>query len=59
MISKDSKQRIHRIIEQSAKEGAKVLLDGRNVKVPKYPNGNFVGPTVIADVKVHNSNNLN
>lgn len=51
VISKDSKARIHRIIEQSAKEGAKVLLDGRNVKVPKYPNGNFVGPTVIADVK--------
>lgn len=29
-----------------------MLLDGRNVKVDKYPNGNFVGPTVIADVKV-------
>ena len=29
------------------------MLDGRNVQVEKkYENGNFVGPTVIGDVKV-------
>lgn len=52
VISKESKKRIEKIIEKSIKEGAKVLLDGRDVKVDKYPNGNFVGPTVIADAKV-------
>lgn len=52
VISKDSKKRIERIIEVSEKEGAKVLLDGRNVKVDKYPNGNFIGPTIFTDVKV-------
>jgi len=51
VISKDSKQRIHNIIESSVKEGAELLLDGRNVKVEKYPNGNFVGPTLINNVK--------
>ena len=50
VISKDSKKRIERIIESSTKEGANVLLDGRNCKVEKYPNGNFVGPTVISNV---------
>ena len=52
VISKDSKKRIHSIIASSEKEGAKVLLDGRECKVEKYPNGNFVGPTILGDVKV-------
>lgn len=55
VISKDSKKRIHDIIEKSYKEGAKVLLDGRDVVVEKYKNGNFVGPTVISDAKVKSS----
>jgi len=50
VISKDSKKRIHDIIEKSKQEGAEVLLDGRNIKVAKYPNGNFVGPTVLNNV---------
>lgn len=25
-------------------------MDGRNIKVDKYPNGNFVGPTLLTDV---------
>lgn len=29
------------------KEGGKFLLDGRNIKVDGYPNGNFIGPTLI------------
>lgn len=52
VISKESKQRINNIIEESEKQGAKVLLDGRNVVVEKeYEKGNFCGPTVLADVK--------
>ena len=28
--------------------GGKIILDGRNIKVPEsYPYGNFVGPTII------------
>ena len=53
VISKESKKRIHDIIEKSIKEGAEVLVDGRNVKVAKYPNGNFVGPTLFNNVKTN------
>jgi malonate-semialdehyde dehydrogenase (acetylating)/methylmalonate-semialdehyde dehydrogenase len=52
VISKESKKRIHDIIDKSEKQGAKILLDGRNIKVKNYENGNFVGPTVLADVNV-------
>jgi len=53
LISKDAKARVTRIIEQAVKEGAKLVLDGRDVKVADYPNGNFLGPTLITDVKPH------
>src|SRR5207237_9620552 len=29
------------------KQGAKVVVDGRNAKIPKYESGNFVKPTVL------------
>ena len=32
-------------------QNAKILLDGRKVKVDGYPNGNFIGPTIIDNVK--------
>ncbi len=55
VISKESKLRINKIIEESEKQGAKVLLDGRNIVVEKgYENGNFCGPTLFADVTVRN-----
>jgi len=39
-------KKIHTLIEDGEKNG-KLLLDGRNVKVEGYPNGNWIGPTVI------------
>jgi malonate-semialdehyde dehydrogenase (acetylating)/methylmalonate-semialdehyde dehydrogenase len=34
------------------KEGAKLVLDGRNVSLPgKYSKGNFIGPTILSNVK--------
>lgn len=50
LISPEAKERCERIISTAEAEGAKILLDGRGCKVPGYPNGNFVGPTVIAGV---------
>lgn len=49
VISKQSKERILGILSAHEKEGGSFLLDGRNVKVEKYPNGNFIGPTIITD----------
>lgn len=34
-----------------SQEGANVVLDGSNVTVPGFENGNFVGASVIAGVK--------
>lgn len=51
VISPESKKRIHSLIQSGLDEGAQILLDGRNIKVSGYENGNFVGPTVISNVK--------
>lgn len=54
LISTQSKQRVEDLIAAGVKDGAQLLLDGRNVKVPGYPNGNFVGPSIIHGVDKHN-----
>ena len=51
VISKESKERIERYIGEAEKDGAKILVDGRNVKVKGKENGTYVGPTVIDYVK--------
>ncbi|HMD00982.1 MAG TPA: aldehyde dehydrogenase family protein, partial [Ferruginibacter sp.] len=51
VISKESKERIERYIGEAEKDGAKILLDGRGVKVNGKENGTYVGPTVIDYVK--------
>ena len=54
VISPESKKRICELIDRSDKDGAKILLDGRNLRVPEFDNGNFLGPTVISEVEVNN-----
>ncbi|KAJ4394675.1 aldehyde dehydrogenase (NADP(+)) ald6 [Gnomoniopsis smithogilvyi] len=50
VISPESKARIEGLIDSAEKEGATILLDGRGFKPAKYPNGNWVGPTIITNV---------
>eukprot|EP01118_Nematostelium_gracile_P009887 TRINITY_DN3351_c0_g1_i1.p1 TRINITY_DN3351_c0_g1~~TRINITY_DN3351_c0_g1_i1.p1 ORF type:complete len:521 (-),score=175.85 TRINITY_DN3351_c0_g1_i1:34-1596(-) len=50
LISPASKSRVENLIASAKDEGATIVLDGRNVKVPGYEKGNFVGPTLIKDV---------
>lgn len=50
VISKKAKARILELIESGVKEGAKLELDGRDIKVPGYEQGNFVGPTLFSGV---------
>lgn len=45
----------HRIIKESETDGSKILLDGRNVKVDGYPNGNFLGATIIDYAEEHHA----
>ena len=51
VISKNAKNRILGLIEDGVKEGAKLELDGRNVKIPGFEQGNFIAPTVFSGVK--------
>jgi malonate-semialdehyde dehydrogenase (acetylating)/methylmalonate-semialdehyde dehydrogenase len=51
VISKTAKQRILGLVEEGVKAGAKLELDGRNVKVPGYEQGNFIGPTIFSGVQ--------
>ncbi|EGO05182.1 hypothetical protein SERLA73DRAFT_118737 [Serpula lacrymans var. lacrymans S7.3] len=50
LISPAAKQRVTGLISSVEEEGGKILLDGRNVVVPGYPNGNFIGPTIVEAV---------
>ncbi|MCL1993218.1 MAG: aldehyde dehydrogenase family protein, partial [Spirochaetes bacterium] len=38
-------------IQKGVDEGAKVVLDGRNYKVPGYEGGFYIGPTILDHVK--------
>jgi len=50
VISAESKARIEGLIQRGAEEGAKVLVDGRNPRIPGYEQGHFVRPTILQDV---------
>lgn len=51
VISKEAKERIENYITEAEEQGAKILVDGRNVVVEGRENGFYVGPTVIDYVK--------
>jgi len=52
LVSKVAKERVIKLIESGEAQGAKLLLDGRNIKVPGYEKGNFVGPTIFSNVSI-------
>ena len=49
VISLAARDRIHAYIDAAEKAGAKILLDGRNVRVEGKEGGYYVGPTIIHD----------
>lgn len=49
-INAGARERILQCIAQSQKDGATCLLDGSQCEVEGYPDGNWVGPTLITDV---------
>jgi malonate-semialdehyde dehydrogenase (acetylating)/methylmalonate-semialdehyde dehydrogenase len=50
LISAKHRERVLSYIDRGVAEGATLLLDGRNTRVPDRPDGYFVGPTVFDDV---------
>jgi malonate-semialdehyde dehydrogenase (acetylating)/methylmalonate-semialdehyde dehydrogenase len=51
VISEKHRQRVLGYIEKGIEEGARLVLDGRGIQVPGYPNGFYIGPTVFDDVR--------
>ncbi len=50
VVSRQAKQRVLGLIEDGVREGAKLELDGRGIKVAGYEQGNFIGPTIFSGV---------
>lgn len=48
LISPAAKAKVTGLIASAEEEGGTIHLDGRGLQVPDYPNGNFVGPTIIS-----------
>lgn len=50
VINPQSKTRIEGIIDKGLHDGAELILDGRQTSIPGYERGNFLRPTILADV---------
>ncbi|KAH3679048.1 hypothetical protein WICMUC_001243 [Wickerhamomyces mucosus] len=52
VVTKESLQRLHDIIEDAEAKGAEILVDGRNPEVPGgYENGYFIGATLLKGIR--------
>lgn len=52
LIRKEHKEKVESYIQSGIDQGAKLLLDGRTLKVDMYPNGFFLGPSIFDDVSL-------
>ncbi|MCP1367861.1 aldehyde dehydrogenase family protein, partial [Halomonas sp. BBD48] len=50
LVSPAARDRVVQLIGTGESEGATLALDGRDIQVEGYPDGNFVGPTIFSDV---------
>uniref|UniRef100_A0A6B2L1U7 methylmalonate-semialdehyde dehydrogenase (CoA acylating) n=1 Tax=Arcella intermedia TaxID=1963864 RepID=A0A6B2L1U7_9EUKA len=58
VVTRESLNRIHSLIEDGIKSGAKLILDGRNPPVdPNFKSGNYIGATIFdqaaPDMKIY------
>ncbi len=51
VVSARHKEKVCAWIQKGIDEGAELVLDGRDIVVPGYENGFFVGPTILDHVK--------
>jgi malonate-semialdehyde dehydrogenase (acetylating)/methylmalonate-semialdehyde dehydrogenase len=50
VINQASKERIEGLIARAVRDGAEVVVDGRGALVPRFEQGFFLRPTVLADL---------
>ncbi|RAL08495.1 methylmalonate-semialdehyde dehydrogenase [Aspergillus homomorphus CBS 101889] len=53
LIDEDAIKRVRGVIQRAVQEQAEVLLDGRQIRGPGYPDGNFLGPTILTGVETY------
>jgi malonate-semialdehyde dehydrogenase (acetylating)/methylmalonate-semialdehyde dehydrogenase len=51
VISPAHRDRVVGLVESSLRDGARLLVDGRAVRVPECPRGFYLGPTVVDHVR--------
>jgi malonate-semialdehyde dehydrogenase (acetylating)/methylmalonate-semialdehyde dehydrogenase len=51
VITAPHRDRVMSLVASGEKEGAKILCDGRSVKVPDAPNGFYLGATIVDQVQ--------
>jgi malonate-semialdehyde dehydrogenase (acetylating)/methylmalonate-semialdehyde dehydrogenase len=51
LVSAGQMKSVREWIDKGVKEGAQLVLDGRDLKVTEYENGYYVGPTIFDHVK--------
>ncbi len=51
VVSRRHKERVLSFVDAGCREGAALLLDGRQARVEKHPKGHFVGPTLFDRVE--------
>jgi len=54
LISPQALHRAESLIGAGVEAGGTLVLDGRGVEVPDFPKGNFLGPTILADLDAAN-----
>jgi malonate-semialdehyde dehydrogenase (acetylating)/methylmalonate-semialdehyde dehydrogenase len=50
VISAAHRERVRDYINEGEQAGARVVLDGRSIEVAEYPDGHWVGPTILESV---------
>ena len=50
LVTPEAKTRVCSLIQSAINDGAQILLDGREIKVDGFEEGNFVGPTILCNV---------
>ncbi len=52
LVTPEAKERVFSLIQSAVDEGAELLLDGRGAQVEGFERGNWVGPTVLSNIRV-------
>jgi len=50
LVTEEHRQSVHEWVDKGIKEGAELILDGRDAVVPGYEGGYFMGPTIFDNV---------